>query len=104
MSQTMTVGARPVADERLARRSLASQLLSRPEIGSLIGAIVIYIFFFAVAETFRQPTSLATVLYASSTIGMMAVAVALLMIGGEFDLSAGGAVATPAPAPLRVVD
>jgi simple sugar transport system permease protein len=29
------------------------------------------------------------VLYASSTIGIMAVPVALLMIGGEFDLSAG---------------
>ncbi len=28
-------------------------------------------------------------LYASSTIGIMAVPVALLMIGGEFDLSAG---------------
>src|SRR5690606_31851232 len=38
----------------------------------------------------------ATVLYASSTIGIMAVAVALLMIGGEFDLSAGVAVVTAA--------
>jgi len=28
------------------------------------------------------------VLYASSTIGIVAVGVALLMIGGEFDLSA----------------
>src|SRR6266568_1325745 len=94
MSQTMTVGSRPVADERLARRSWLSQLFSRPEIGSLIGAIVIYIFFFVVAEPFRQATSLATMLYASSTIGMMAVGVALLMIGGEFDLSAGVAVTT----------
>jgi simple sugar transport system permease protein len=34
------------------------------------------------------------VLYASSTIGIMACAVALLMIGGEFDLSAGVAVTT----------
>ena len=31
-------------------------------------------------------------LYASSTIGIMACAVALLMIGGEFDLSSGVAV------------
>src|SRR5216684_654167 len=92
MSQTVTLGSRPVADERIARRSWVSQLFSRPEIGSLIGAIVIYIFFFVVAEPFRQATSLATMLYASSTIGMMAVGVALLMIGGEFDLSAGVAV------------
>src|SRR6202007_2569182 len=33
-----------------------------------------------------------TVLYQASTIGIPAVAVALLMIGGEFDLSAGVAV------------
>ena len=33
-------------------------------------------------------------LYGSSTIGIMACAVALLMIGGEFDLSAGVAVTT----------
>ncbi len=35
-------------------------------------------------------------LYASSTIGIVAVGVALLMIGGEFDLSAGVAVVTSA--------
>ena len=33
-------------------------------------------------------------LYASSTIGIMACAVRLLMIGGEFDLSSGVAVTT----------
>jgi len=68
----------------------------RPEIGSLVGVIVIYIFFFVVASPFRSTASLATILYASSTIGMMAVPVALLMIGGEFDLSAGVAVTTAA--------
>ena len=47
-----------------------------------------------VAPPFRSPEALATVLYASSTIGIMACAVALLMIGGEFDLSSGVAVTT----------
>jgi simple sugar transport system permease protein len=70
--------------------------MMRPEIGSLVGVIVIYIFFFVVASPFRSTASLATILYASSTIGMMAVPVALLMIGGEFDLSAGVAVTTAA--------
>ena len=37
---------------------------------------------------------MATVLYQSATIGLMAVSVALLMIGGEFDLSSGVAVVT----------
>ncbi|WP_416210424.1 ABC transporter permease [Frankia sp. Cr1] len=78
--------------DRIRHRSLGHRLLMRPEIGSLIGAIVVYIFFFAVADPFRQLGSLATILYASSTIGIMAVPVALLMIGGEFDLSAGVAV------------
>ena len=54
----------------------------------------IFIFFLVVAPPFRTPEALATVLYASSTIGIMACAVALLMIGGEFDLSSGVAVTT----------
>jgi simple sugar transport system permease protein len=70
--------------------------MMRPEIGSLVGVVLIYIFFFVVASPFRSTASLATILYASSTIGMMAVPVALLMIGGEFDLSAGVAVTTSA--------
>jgi simple sugar transport system permease protein len=70
------------------------RLLVRPELGSLLGAIIIYVFFFTVADPFRSTNALATILYASSTIGMMAVPVALLMIGGEFDLSAGVSVTT----------
>ncbi|MFL6129710.1 MAG: ABC transporter permease, partial [Mycobacteriales bacterium] len=86
----------PARDERVARRSPLSRLLTRPEVGALLGAIVIYIVFFAVAPPFRDAGSLATVLYVSSTYGIPAVAVALLMIGGEFDLSAGVAVTSSA--------
>jgi simple sugar transport system permease protein len=63
--------------------------LARPELGALIAAVAIFVFFYAVAEPFRSLGSLATVLYASSQIGIVAVGVSLLMIGGEFDLSAG---------------
>lgn len=63
--------------------------MGRPELGSVVGAIAVFVFFSAVAEPFLRASSLSTVLYASSTIGIMAVPVALLMIGGEFDLSAG---------------
>jgi len=69
-------------------------LLARPEIGALIAAVVIYIFFFAVAPAFRSAEAFSTILYASSLIGIVAVGVGLLMIGGEFDLSAGVAVVT----------
>ncbi|GAB2612878.1 ABC transporter permease [Streptomyces capparidis] len=79
-----------------ARRSLLRAFLGRPEVGSLVGAVLVFAFFFVVAEPFRGTNSLANVLYASSTIGIMAVAVSLLMIGGEFDLSAGVAVTTSA--------
>jgi simple sugar transport system permease protein len=83
-----------VHDERVKERNRVQRLLIRPEMGALIGAVAIFIFFFIVAPPFRTPDALATVLYGSSTIGIMACAVALLMIGGEFDLSAGVAVTT----------
>ena len=78
------------------RRSLISRTLGRPEIGALAAAIVIFLFFYAVAPTFRTLPAASTYLYASSTIGIVAVGVALLMIGGEFDLSSGVAVTTAA--------
>ncbi|WP_341514173.1 ABC transporter permease [Rhodococcus qingshengii] len=83
-----------VTDERVKEQKRIQRLLLRPEMGSLVGAIAIFIFFCIVAAPFRTPEALATVLYSSSTIGIMACAVALLMIGGEFDLSAGVAVTT----------
>ncbi|MCW7987472.1 MULTISPECIES: ABC transporter permease [Streptomyces] len=76
-------------DERLLHRSLARRLMGRPELGSVVGAAAVFLFFSIAAEPFLRASSLSTVLYASSTIGIMAVPVALLMIGGEFDLSAG---------------
>ena len=83
-------------DGRTSERSLARRLAARPEIGALIAAIAVYVFFFAVASPFREAGSLANVLYESSVMGIMALPVALLMIGGEFDLSAGVAVTTSA--------
>jgi simple sugar transport system permease protein len=76
-------------DERLVRRSALRKLLGRPELGAVVGAVAVFVFFSSVADSFLQTSSLSTVLYASSTIGIMAVPVALLMIGGEFDLSTG---------------
>jgi simple sugar transport system permease protein len=86
----------PIKDERVGRRSLLARLFARPEAGALAGAIVIYIFFFIIAPPFRSANSLSTILYVSSTYGLMATPIALLMIGGEFDLSAGVAVTTAA--------
>jgi simple sugar transport system permease protein len=79
----------PVADERLANISLWARLMRRPEVGSLLGALVICAFFWLNTEAFGTLSGIANWTDVGSTIGIMAVAVALLMIGGEFDLSAG---------------
>ncbi len=83
-----------VRDERVKEQNKLQRILIRPEMGAGVGAVGIFVFFLVVAPPFRSPESLATVLYASSTIGIMAVGVGLLMIGGEFDLSSGVAVTT----------
>ncbi|MEJ8638269.1 MULTISPECIES: ABC transporter permease [Streptomyces] len=83
-------------DERLMRTSPLRKLMARPELGSVVGAVAVFLFFSIVADSFLRASSFSTVLYAASTLGIMAVPVALLMIGGEFDLSAGVMVTTSA--------
>ncbi|MDQ2582812.1 ABC transporter permease [Saccharothrix yanglingensis] len=76
-------------DERLGSPGLLDRLVLRPEIGSLLGALLVFAFFSVVTERFLSTGGVATWLDDASTLGIMAVAVALLMVGGEFDLSAG---------------
>src|SRR6266516_4935866 len=98
MAQTAEapVAPPPTQDERAGRGSRLARVFARPEAGALAGAIVIYIFFFIIAPPFRNASSFSTTLYVTSTYGLMATPVALLMIGGEFDLSAGVAVTSSA--------
>src|SRR3954468_19306633 len=79
----------PAGDERLANISLASRILRRPEIGALLACIVVAIFFWTQNALFLKLDGISNWTDVASTIGIPAVAVALLMIGGEFDLSAG---------------
>ncbi|MGW6444019.1 ABC transporter permease [Lentzea sp. NPDC055074] len=65
------------------------QLIKRPEIGAMLGALLVFLFFSVVTEQFLSIGGAATWLDDASMLGIMAVAVAMLMIGGEFDLSAG---------------
>ncbi|HVS48184.1 MAG TPA: ABC transporter permease [Candidatus Dormibacteraeota bacterium] len=82
-----------LGDERVARVSVLVRLLQRPELGALIGALAVYLLFATVdatpAHLFSSIAGMQNWTDAASTYGIMAVAVALLMIGGEFDLSAG---------------
>ncbi|MFG2376691.1 ABC transporter permease, partial [Streptomyces sp. NPDC048504] len=86
----------PQTDGRTSERALPLRLLARPEVGVFLGAAAVYVFFLIAAPPVRDSASMANILYSSSTIGIMALPVALLMIGGEFDLSAGVAVITSA--------
>lgn len=81
---------------RDARPGALRRAFVRPETGALVAALVIAVVFALAAPVFTEPTSIATVLYGASTVGIMAVGVALLMIGGEVDLSAGVAVTSTA--------
>ncbi len=90
MSQTVSAPPKSSsADANRVTLSFGHRLLARPEVGALFAAIVIYIFFWAVAPSFRSFNALALVLQQSASVGIVAVAVGLLMVGGEFDLSAG---------------
>lgn len=77
-------------------RGRMHRLVARPEFGALLAAVAVFLFFALTADSFLRLSSLGTVLYAASTLGIMAVPVSLLMIGGEFDLSAGVLVTTAA--------
>ncbi|GIF20641.1 simple sugar transport system permease protein [Actinoplanes tereljensis] len=85
---TSTIEAPAPAAGRV-KLGLSNRLLARPEIGALVAAVIIFIFFLSLAPSFRSAESFFTVLYQSSVIGIVACGVGLLMIGGEFDLSAG---------------
>jgi len=85
----MTADAPPTTDDRLLKAGLFKRVLTRPEFGSIIGAIAVFAFFSIVTENFFSLDAVSAYTNPAATLGIMAVAVALLMIGGEFDLSAG---------------
>ncbi|MFO7632323.1 MAG: ABC transporter permease [Caldilinea sp.] len=78
-------------DERVVQAGLLKRLLTRPELGALGGAILVWIIFAILAgdRGFLTLQGTASYLEVSSYLGILAVAIALLMIGGEFDLSIG---------------
>lgn len=82
------------ADERLATTSWAARAMRRPEVGAAVAALIIFVFFSTATDAFLTVGGASTWLESSAQFGIMAVAVSLLMIGGEFDLSAGTMVGT----------
>jgi simple sugar transport system permease protein len=69
------------------------RLLARPELTPLVGLLLVWIFFAVVAGApFVSAAGTAAYLNAAAPLGILAVAVSLLMIGGEFDLSVGSVI------------
>ena len=79
-------------DERVASVGPVARVLARPDIGAFIGAIAVFALFSYYARGIDWAGDIGN--YAvwsdqAAQYGIVAVPVALLMIGGEFDLSAG---------------
>src|SRR5215211_8674155 len=79
-------------DERVASSGALARVLARPDIGAFIGAIAVFALFSYYARAIDWAGDISN--YAvwsdqAAQYGIVAVPVALLMIGGEFDLSAG---------------
>jgi simple sugar transport system permease protein len=96
MAATSSPGVTPAAD-RLRQTSLAQRLLARPAAGALV--IVVFVFIvFAALSALRGSTAFLSIpgvlnyVGVASQVGIIATAVALLMIAGEFDLSVGSLV------------
>jgi simple sugar transport system permease protein len=69
------------------------RLLARPELTPLVGLLLVWIFFAIIAGgPFVSAAGTAAYLNAAAPLGILAVAVSLLMIGGEFDLSVGSVI------------
>lgn len=91
----MTTTSTPVdkSDERVLRTSALRRALTRPELGAAAGAILVWVILAIAAPTgFLSLRGTASYLEVSAQLGILAVAVSLLMIGGEFDLSVGSIV------------
>lgn len=71
----------------------AKRLLARPELAAALGAFVLWGFFAIVGgDPFLSREGTAAYMNAAAPLGILAIAVALLMIGGEFDLSIGSVI------------
>jgi simple sugar transport system permease protein len=96
MSAEALHGVPAETDEALAAikakrppKSRIQKMFGRPEAGVVVAAVLVYVLFSFVAPHFNQDRVTANILLSSSTLGIIAVGVALLMIAGQFDLSVG---------------
>ncbi len=91
MSETTT---QEVVDERLKAESFGARMMKRPELGAIAGVILVAIFFILTADSAMFTLSgIVNFMTPAAQLGILAIGAAMLMIGGEFDLSIGSMVA-----------
>ncbi|MGH1414426.1 MAG: ABC transporter permease [Pelagimonas sp.] len=83
-----------IPDERIKAESLISRLMKRPELGAIAGVVLVTVFFLITADSAMFTTSgIINFMTPAAQLGILAIGAAMLMIGGEFDLSIGSMVA-----------
>ncbi|WP_394179751.1 ABC transporter permease [Yoonia maritima] len=81
-------------DERLKKESFGARLMKRPELGAIAGVVLVTIFFLITADSAMFTLSgIMNFMTPAAQLGILAIGAAMLMIGGEFDLSIGSMVA-----------
>jgi simple sugar transport system permease protein len=88
---------RPVDDDPLPpvrKRGVVMSAMLRPEAGGVVSALLVFLFFAVAAgqNGFLSPLGTANWLDTAADLGIVALPVGMLMIGGEFDLSVGAVV------------
>jgi simple sugar transport system permease protein len=92
-SNASAVAQAPPPEDGSGPRGRLRLFFARPELGAVVGAVLVWCVFAVVAGApFRSLDGTAAVLNAAATLGILAVAVAMLMIAGEFDLSVGSTI------------
>ena len=82
------------ADERLKSESALSSLMKRPELGAMAGVVLVTVFFLFTADSSMFTLAgFMNFMTPAAQLGILAIGAALLMIGGEFDLSLGSMIA-----------
>src|SRR6188474_3231665 len=97
MASTTTASPRAPGSDRLRQLSLTQRFLARPAAGALIIVIFVWIVFVVLSlargnTAFLSLAGTLNYLDVAAQVGIIATAVALLMIAGEFDLSIGSMV------------
>ena len=83
-----------ILDERLKKESFGARLMKRPELGAIAGVVLVTIFFLFTADSAMFTLSgVMNFMTPAAQLGILAIGAAMLMIGGEFDLSIGSMVA-----------